>query len=68
MIESLKRFFPAKGGYIIGPLAVVSFLGISSFVRSGVATSLNIALFALEVLAFGLMAYSMFWKQRKTEK
>ncbi len=68
MIESLKRFFPAKGGHIIGPLAVVSFLGISSAIRNGVATSLNVALFALEILALGLMVYSMFWKQRKTEK
>lgn len=64
MKNGLKKFFPAKGGVVFGPLALMSLLALASMMQFGAAPKMAPAFFALEILAVGGLAYSMHWKPR----
>lgn len=64
MKTGLKKFFPAKGGAVIGPSALLSVVVLSSMIQFGVAPRMTAAFFVLELLAIGSLFYAMHWKRR----
>jgi hypothetical protein len=67
-IKGAKRFFPAKGGYVIGPMAVLTMLTMSLLMYFEVVSRTSpVAAFvsvAIQIAAICCIAYAMHWKPR----
>lgn len=59
MRNGLNKFFPAKGGAVIGPSALLSLVALSSMIQFEVAPRMNPAFFVVEILAVGGLFYAM---------